>query len=244
MLRTDRVKPAKAQVLLGLALFFCLLYLPARAADTTPPVKPVVTDDGAYTSSSNSLHARWSSSDPESAITGYLYSIGTSAGTTNVKGWTAITAAEVTVTGLSLSTSYTYYFNVKAKNSAGLWSAVGSSNGIKYNRQPVISIFKPVDRSSFTEGDAISLYACATDADGDARQFQFSVDGVVKKPWSNSTSTCSYGSTYGTATSYSWQTGSGNSGYHKLKVEVRDNKVPPVFKEINIFIYRKPSGPP
>jgi len=244
MLRTNRAKPAKAQVLMGLALFFCLFYLPATAADTTPPTKPVVTDDGAYTSSSNSLHARWSSSDSESRITDYQYSIGTSPGSTNVKSWISTTATEVTVTGLNLNTTYSYYFNVKAKNSAGLWSTVGSSDGIKYNRQPSISIFKPADKSSFTEGDIIGLYACATDADGDARQFQFSVDGVIKKSWSNSTSTCSYGSTYGTASSYSWQINAGNYGYHKLKVEVRDNKVQAVSKEITIFIYQKPSGPP
>ncbi len=45
--------------------------------------------------------------------------------------WTSVgTNTEVTKTGLSLSAGTTYYFAVKAKNGQGLWSVVGTSDGI------------------------------------------------------------------------------------------------------------------
>ena len=103
----------------------------AFTIDRTPPTTPVVVDDGRYTTSATSLHATWSSSDPITGIAAYQYAIGTSAGATNVVGWTSAgTATQVTQTGLALTNGVTYYFAVKSENGAGLWSAVGTSDGI------------------------------------------------------------------------------------------------------------------
>lgn len=101
--------------------------------DATAPDKPTVTDDGTYTVSKTQLHASWTSSDPESGITEYKYAIGTAAGKTNITGGWISTGANKSVikTGLRLTNGATYYFTVKAKNGAGLWSAAGNSNGIK-----------------------------------------------------------------------------------------------------------------
>ncbi len=99
--------------------------------DFTPPITPVVADDGEYTSSTTWLHATWSSSDPESGIADYHYAIGTSREGTDIVGWTSVgTATEVTHIGLNLIIGSTYYFSVKAKNEQGLWSEVGTSDGI------------------------------------------------------------------------------------------------------------------
>ena len=99
--------------------------------DTTPPTTPVVTDDGEYTSSTAWLHAIWSSSDSESGIAEYQYAISTSPGGTDVVDWTSAgTATEVTHSGLNLIIGGTYYFSVKAKNGKGLWSEIGTSDGI------------------------------------------------------------------------------------------------------------------
>ena len=51
--------------------------------DISPPSRPIVTDDGSYTNQITSLHASWSSQDPESGIKQYYYSIGTSKGADN-----------------------------------------------------------------------------------------------------------------------------------------------------------------
>ncbi len=99
--------------------------------DATPPGAPSVTDDGQFMSTSTSIHATWSSNDAESGIVGYSYSVGTSAGATNVKGWTSAgMATQATISGLVLNNGSTYYVNVRATNGAGLTSATGSSNGI------------------------------------------------------------------------------------------------------------------
>lgn len=100
--------------------------------DDTPPKPPAVTDDGASTTSLTELHATWTSSDPQSGIAEYQYAIGTTAGGTDVAGWTSVgTNTEVTRTGLTLAWGTAYYFSVKAKNGQGAWSSVGSSNGIQ-----------------------------------------------------------------------------------------------------------------
>ena len=87
--------------------------------DVTPPTTPVVTDDGATTTSTSQLHATWSSSDPESGISEYQYAIGTTSGGTDMVAWTSAgTNTQVTKTGLSLTVGTTYYFSVKARNGA------------------------------------------------------------------------------------------------------------------------------
>ncbi len=98
--------------------------------DTTAPSAPVVTDEGMYTVSDTTLTANWTATDAESGIAEYQYAIGTTIGGNDVVDWTLTTEASVTRSGLSLSVGSTYYFSVKAKNSAGIWSEAGNSDGI------------------------------------------------------------------------------------------------------------------
>ena len=108
-----------------------LLIRAMLGGDSTPPTTPVVVDDGDYTNDNTQLHGSWSSSDDESGIAEYQYAIGITQGGTDVVGWTSAgTATEATCTGLSLSVGTKYYFAVKAKNGAGIWSTVGTSDGI------------------------------------------------------------------------------------------------------------------
>jgi hypothetical protein len=114
--------------LIGLLIGFT-----AFAADTTRPTKPSVSANGAYTSSSSSLHATWKNSDSESGIAEYQYFIrqDSTSGIILVN-WTSVgTATEITRTGLNLLHGKTYFIGVRAKNGAGLWSFDGYSNGIK-----------------------------------------------------------------------------------------------------------------
>jgi hypothetical protein len=100
--------------------------------DSTPPTTPTVADDGSSTTATTALHATWAATDPESGVAEYQYAIGTSAGGTDVVGWTSAGASGgIDKTGLSLAVGTTYYFSVKARNGAGLWSAVGVSDGIQ-----------------------------------------------------------------------------------------------------------------
>ena len=120
-------------------------------SDSTAPATPQVTDDGATTTSGGQLHASWVSSDAESGISEYQYKItqDTVTGTT-ILDWTSTgTSSEVTKTGLSLTADKTYYFSVKAKNGAGLWSEAGYSDGIKVIAQDTVP---PVTTDSGIDG--------------------------------------------------------------------------------------------
>lgn len=122
--------------------------------DASPPTTPVVTDDGAYTTNATQLQATWTSSDPESGISEYQYAIGTDPGATNVVGWTSAgTATGVTATGLNLGYVQPYYFSVKARNRDNLWSAVGSSDGIRAARAlPSVAAAK-----AFANGECVQV---------------------------------------------------------------------------------------
>ncbi|GIV30146.1 MAG: hypothetical protein KatS3mg028_1212 [Bacteroidia bacterium] len=104
--------------------------------DWTPPSNPSPVNDGKTTDinvvcTKDSLSANWGiSSDPNSGLTQYWYSVGTTPGGTNVIGWTNAWANNlITVNIPSITHGQTYYFNVKAENGAGLFSSVISSNG-------------------------------------------------------------------------------------------------------------------
>ncbi len=109
----------------------------AFKSDQTPPTTPLVTDDGLYSTSPDTLHASWSASDPETGITEYQYAIGTQPGLTDTADWTSAgTATEITRSGLTLTSGTTCYISVKAKNGAGMWSDVGVSDGILVEYTP------------------------------------------------------------------------------------------------------------
>jgi len=104
--------------------------------DWTPPSAPSHVNDGKTTDiniacTKDSLSANWgTSTDPHSGLSQYWYSVGTSAGSTNIINWTNAWANTlVTVNIPSIAHGTTYYFNVKAENGAGLQSTVVSSNG-------------------------------------------------------------------------------------------------------------------
>lgn len=210
---------------------------------TGTPVTPAVSDDGKYTSSLSTLHAKWTT--PDTDIAEFQYGIGSGfPGGTEVKGWTSTTAKEATASGLNLIVGATYFFNVKAKNSAGGWSNVGSSDGITVDKPPEICGLTPVDKGIFLEGDVIPIYACANFWGADKQEFQVSIDSVAVKPWFESLTSCTSCSGSGVSFTYAWQTKTGDRGSHKIKVEARDNRVEAVSKEINVYVAGKPFGPP
>lgn len=104
--------------------------------DTVPPVTPSYIyestgTDISYTPSSTTLSFNWGpSSDMHSGLAGYEYAVGTAAGGTDFIGWTNTTSTEVTRTGLSLAYGRTYYASVRAKDFAGLYSGIVTSDGV------------------------------------------------------------------------------------------------------------------
>lgn len=107
--------------------------------DTTAPTTATVYDgtsagvDAAQNGdgSLSQLSANWNAfSATVSGLSRYDYSIGTTAGGTDIKTWTSnSTTTSVTSTGLTLKTGQMYYVNVRAVDNAANTSATASSDG-------------------------------------------------------------------------------------------------------------------
>ena len=205
----------------------------AIALDTSPPTVPVVTDDGVFTATFSQLHATWTSSDPGSGLAAFEYRIGTTPTGSEVTPTTGIgLAIELTKTGLTLVQGQRYYIAVRAKNGAGSWSDWGVSDGIYANSSaPVINTFSPVDASKFLHGTTVSLSATATDADGDALEYQFNSNGLTRQIWS-------------ATNTHDWLTTVSDIGLQTTKVEVRDGHGGSVTKQQEVYILRRPVSPP
>jgi hypothetical protein len=96
--------------------------------DTTPPPPPIVLACGA--TSPDTLSAQWWAHDPDGDITLYRYAIGTAPAGTDVVNWTNTPLTATTRVSLTLVPGQTYYVSVQARNSGGLWSEPGVSNGV------------------------------------------------------------------------------------------------------------------
>ncbi len=103
--------------------------------DWTAPSAPLVVDgtstdiDTSY--SLTSLSGNWSVCvDTNSNVVKYWYSIGTTAGATDVLNWTNNNLnTGITQNGLSLTSNQLYYMNVRSENGAGILSSISSSDG-------------------------------------------------------------------------------------------------------------------
>ncbi len=131
----------------GVGAWCDVVFSSAIKQDDTPPSTPIVIDDGIYSTNGTSLHASWSSTDEQSGIREYSYCVGTSAGASNIVAWTTTTNDFASLTGLSLTSGYTYYFTVRAINGAGLSSVNGSSDGIK------VDLTAPAAPTVYDDGD-------------------------------------------------------------------------------------------
>lgn len=190
--------PAVCSVrLIGALLLSLSAGAPVFASDTTAPTTPVVTDDGAYTASATQLHATWASSDPESGIAEYQYLIQQdSTSGAIIVNWTSTgTTASVTKIGLSLTQGKTYYIQVKARNGAGLWSAIGTSNGIKMETTAPSAPAVPLEGSSSTDLDydadgAYAIYwTAASDAESGISAYELQERIGTSGAWTTLTNT-------------------------------------------------------
>ncbi|BCW99929.1 MAG: hypothetical protein KatS3mg024_2756 [Armatimonadota bacterium] len=160
----------------------------APYSDTTPPSTPIVMTSGLFSASTTQLSAGWLSSDPGSGIVEYTYAIGTSPADTGsgyVVSWrSAGTATEITYTGLSLKDGVTYYWYVRARNGAGLWSNVGVSNGITIDTSPP-SRPAVTDTGRFTStASGLSASWSASDPHSGIAEYRYAIGTTPADPGS------------------------------------------------------------
>ncbi len=102
--------------------------------DTTPADTPVVTDDGAYITTTGQVHGSWVSSDAVSGVIGYQYAVSTTKDDSGIVPggeWRSAGPYQQAIrSGLSLSPGQVCYLLVKAENGVGLWSEIGVSDGV------------------------------------------------------------------------------------------------------------------
>ncbi len=158
----------------------------APPTDTTPPTEVTnLMDGGSVTTSLDTLTATWdAATDPESTITEYSYSIGTSIGAEDVKAWTSVgTALTVTDNTLTLTDGTTYFINVRALNSAGLESTVASTDGILVNTTAASDTTPPTDILNLMDGGTVTTsldtltatWDASTDAESGVAEYSYSI---------------------------------------------------------------------
>ncbi|MCX6376725.1 MAG: hypothetical protein NTU88_11955, partial [Armatimonadetes bacterium] len=114
--RGDTVEPAKTSVF---------------KVDSTPPTKPVVNVSTRSVKKGGSVTVNWSGRDPESGIDVYQYAVGTAPGRSNVRNWTSVGTRTALVWKATGPAGTVYYFSVKARNRAGLYSETAVSLSVK-----------------------------------------------------------------------------------------------------------------
>ncbi len=207
--------------------------------DATPPTRALVIDDGFITNSKTSLHAKWVSDDPETAIVDNQYAIGTTSGGQDTRAFTSVgTASEVTAQGLDLEQGRTYYFSVITTNAAGSSSEPGNSNGIRVNGSvPKITDVSLADLSKIYQGTSgINIAVTAEDKDGDTLEYRFTIDGAIVQGWSADAD-------------YLWDIPADGFGRKTILVEVKDvldgqDIGGYVFKNIRTFVLKRPIDAP
>lgn len=88
---------------------------------------------------------------------------------------------------------------------------VVSPPALVLNNPPAINSFLPADNAEFLAGSRIEITVSASDRDNDRLEYQFSVGGSVKQPWSD-------------LNNYFWQTSNSDTGAVNIACEVRDSK--------------------
>ncbi|HEY9072110.1 MAG TPA: hypothetical protein VIV61_17760 [Candidatus Ozemobacteraceae bacterium] len=177
-----------------------------KAGDPTPPDPVIVTDDGAFTASANTLHAVWTASnDLQSGVNRYEYAIGTASGTIDVLGPTSVGLnLSFTNSALTLTNGTNYFIHVRAVNGGNTPAAWSVADGIRCDLTapptPALDL-----EPTYTSGTA-NLVSCpaVTDAISGGVQYEFQratdalfTTGLVSSGWITAPSCNFTGLTHG-----------------------------------------------
>ncbi len=130
--------------------------------DTIAPVMTGAVNDGSFAAlSTTSPTITWpAATDSGSSVAGYRFAIGTTAGGSDVVGFTDIGLVTTrTQTGLSFTEGATYYASVQAVDAAGNLSAVVSGDGWVYDTTPptIQHVTSSTSNGSYKPGQLITL---------------------------------------------------------------------------------------
>lgn len=147
--------------------------------DLSAPVMLTVNDSGTY-STNASLYANWTAQDNELPMD-YEYSIGTDVysndGWNSTRSWTSVGSNNsVTASNLSLENYVTYYFSVRAKNKAGTYSNVVSTDGVTINDQSNPLVTSLEDQGNFSSSNTTLTFSwSAEDPESGIAYYEYSL---------------------------------------------------------------------
>lgn len=102
---------------------------------------------------------------------------------------------------------------------------------ITVNKPPTIEGLLPEDGFVITEGDTVEISVVATDPNDDMLQYQFLVNGAIKRPWDSEPL-------------FSYTLGSDDIGLNKISVEVTDSLETVQTEEVEIWVFRRSPDTP
>ncbi|MFA4889133.1 MAG: alpha/beta fold hydrolase [Candidatus Omnitrophota bacterium] len=146
--------------------------------DVLPPTAPSITDEGIWTQSTSSLIARWTKSTAATGIAAYAYKVTQdSPQGMLIKDWTEVTGeiTEATILDLNLASGKTYYFAVKAKSGAGIWSEPGFSDGITVDTEAPVTEASGID--GLWHNQAVTVTLNSSDSVSGVDKIYYSLDG-------------------------------------------------------------------
>jgi hypothetical protein len=193
-------------------------------SDTTPPIGAIKINNASAYTNSTAVTLNLSATDPGSGM-GTGAQMQFSNDSTN---WSTPEAYATTKSWFLPSEDGTKAVYAKFKDVAGNWSTIVSDTIILDTIAPEITGISPSDGTTFYGNDTILISSTVNDTDPSPLEYQFSIDGIIKQPWSSQAS-------------FIWTQGS--SGSHNLKIEVRDAGGQDS-EEAENFIFRKPLSPP
>lgn len=180
------------------------------------------------------LSANWTASaDTHSDIERYWYAIGTTAGATDVVGWTDNWFnTSFTHTGPSLNFGSTYYVTVKTENGAGLVSSEVSADGITIDNptNPPVAGFT-VFNSSICAGDSILL----SNSSSDATTYSWTINNGATLSSNTAASPYAYINTTGTYDIELTATGPGGSDVSTQSIFVTVDQAPVAAATPSVF---------
>lgn len=152
--------------------------------DQTPPLALEVIDDGNYTNSNSSLHARFESFDPESAI---FFEVRLHNETTNVTQWIQTAGYgsddEYTFYGLNLRNNGTYYIEARASNYNN-YSITARSDGITVDTIPPsqLTLLSGTNSQLWVSNISVSFVMNGTDSISGIRGLSYTLSTSHQTP--------------------------------------------------------------
>jgi len=148
--------------------------------DSTPPSEPIVTDDGAYTITSEKLHFAWSSTDQVSGVKEYLYALGTSPRSADILGWRSAGPKKELALTDPLNNGKTCYLSVRAIDNADNESIIGSSDGIMVDATPPTTPVVTDDGDMTTDTTFLHVSWSSTDDESGIIEYQYAIGTTPK----------------------------------------------------------------